>query len=776
MSLQCSNKIVSSNLAIHIDLTNLNSWNLNSGFTSISLTKWFNAISDNINLYDFGLTAFDNGRTNKMYDNFIVNPNNNKLTLYRVGYNSVLNPISGGTSGATGTTLYDLYQISAVTNTNVGSYFSLFGGYLQGYFKLHDYNYELLPSRYNDGITIETLLQISSNSEGIFYLMGTRAEDKYNNYFSGETTLLGETSVSYGNNQTGNLNSYSGVVTSENNFLNSIVVEDVIKTAFSEPEFNTTGIDVITPQNSNIGNNVIAFEITLDKRIGYKYVDSNGLIRSNYSDATIPVLGWSLISITFTPDYKIQNYDTDIVNCYQRRTGTLIFYVNGRVFWKIPSFDEFYFKELRNDREKQIGVPYNISWGGGSFGLKHSWHYDNNIYDLYNGEDDTYINSKFFVTYNPIVVDCAPTGTTNTYQSGLTVSANTTTFTVTDICNPEIQIPETVMQITSTGGTGTTYFIKFNQPLELLSNRTYEISLDMFDTGIFNSNSNTNTISLLVYGDIEIETISETIYQHPNIVSNNAITTFITGINEWKNLKLNVKLNENTGKQIVYVGLLIKSDLVLTTLPLYVNNFKYSGADKYSQDSTKNNLLIEQNFDSSFIGGIQKLRVYDRALNGMEVLNNAVVESKLRPALLLRISNGGRIINRYQDPIYIPQESAGSDIRKSIRYRNNNGTYKDLYQMIDIYVVVKSRNNPNVELVKFKKNADIGWLALIYINNTTYDFIVPDTVTTLVPNETLFAEIKFMWTDENDIDNVFEKIFVVDITTTNLLDNTVRNY
>jgi hypothetical protein len=227
-------------------------------------------------------------------------------------------------------------------------------------------------------------------------------------------------------------------------------------------------------------------------------------------------------------------------------------------------------------------------------------------------------------------------------------------------------------------------------------------------------------------------------------------------------------------------------------MPIYVNDFTYTGADILAQDPRKNNLLIEQNFDNSFIGGIQKLRVYNNALTSPEVLHNALIEAKSNPNLNLPVSKGGRIIyggggkvtTRYKIPTYVPQESAGSDIRKSIRYKNADGTFKDLTKMIDIKVLVMSRTNPTNVLVKFEKTISgitgwtgqiSGWTSLIYVNNTTYDFIVPDTITKLHPNEILFAEIKFQWIDPDDIDGVLDKIIVVNITT-NLLDNTIKNY
>ena len=107
------------------------------------------------------------------------------------------------------------------------------------------------------------------------------------------------------------------------------------------------------------------------------------------------------------------------------------------------------------------------------------------------------------------------------------------------------------------------------------------------------------------------------------------------------------RTKENSGKQIIYIGLLLEStDEFNKNIPIYLNNFTYKGADILVQDPAKDNLLIEQNFDQSFIGGIQKLRVYNQGLTSPEIIHNALVEAKLNPALNLKVSAGGRIIYR----------------------------------------------------------------------------------------------------------------------------------
>ena len=697
MNLECLNDIITSNLAIHIDLTDLKSWDLNTGLTSFSLTKWSGAVSDNLNLLDFGLTGFDNGRTNIMWSGIEITPEDTLFSMYRVGYNVVENPIGYETSGVTVTTEY--LPITAVTTGTSGNYFDLDGGYLQGFFKLEDYNYELLSARYGAGITIETLVYLYPDSQGIFYMMGARAEDKYNPYFSGET-MTGDTT--------------SGVTTSLGNFLDALEPYEELNPAFTSPETNmySTVYREIPPLD-NIKNNVIAFELTQDKKLAYKYVNADGLVVTNTSPAAltkldysttpptvVPITGWTMIAMVFTPD-DILTTPFEL-ECKPQRLGKLVFYVNGRSIWTIKEFPEFYFHGFTNDKEKQLGVPYSISWGGGSFGLAESWHYDYQTYILYGGQDTAYINSNFFVEADPIPTDCytPPTGTTGTtggtYLAGLSLSADSTTFKYADICDPDTLLPITVMLIEYTGGTGTTYFVKFNQPISVLSNRDYVAELSVYVDGIFDSAAD-NKISILAYSDdVDIDVVSDIEYVFPVTTaylqtlmadglhpfpdgqeyewvvdgimyygetgypvtrdgilqvgyigpteSNNG-SSYVTGEMSWLSMSSTFRTPDNTGQNFVYLGLLIETTGELNTGgTLFINDFVYTAADILVQDERKDDLTIGNNFDSGFEGGIQKLRIYDKAFTGPEVLHNALIESENNPNIV--VSKGGRIIYR----------------------------------------------------------------------------------------------------------------------------------
>lgn len=614
MNLECLNDIITDNLAIHIDLTDLKSWDLNTGLTVFSLTKWNGAISDNIDLLDFGLTGFDNGRTNVMWSGETLTPLDILYSMRRIGYNDVINPDEYNTSGVTATTEYDIYPMSATSVTGGSlNYFDLSGGYLQGFFKLKDYNYELLPARYNDGITIETLLYLYPESQGIFLMMGARAEDKYNPYFSGET-ITGTT---------------SGVTTSLDNYLDAILEKEKIKTSFPSFEDRTYTTYYEMPPLDNIKNNVIAFELTEDKKLGIKYVNNDGLIVNQTSSASITTTGFTWIALSFTPNGRID--DPDLLECAAQRTGKLVVYVNGRVKWIIKEFPEFYFKGFNNDKEKQLGVPYSISWGGGSFGLKHSWHYDYQKYILYSGQDTTFIDDNFFVEADPLPNECYTPPTGDTYLSGLSLSADSSTFYVLDPCDPTIQHPITVMRIENTGTTATTYFVKFNHPISVLSNRDYTVDLLLYNDGFFNVFAE-NKVSILVYSDtVDIEIIDSVEY--------------IDGEHQWKPLKCIFRSTDNSGQHFVNIGILIESleEFNLDT-PLFIRDFTYTAADILVQDERKSNLTIEQNFNESFIGGIQKLRIYTKAFTSTEIIHNILMEIEKNPGLNLVVSKGGRVI------------------------------------------------------------------------------------------------------------------------------------
>jgi hypothetical protein len=121
----------------------------------------------------------------------------------------------------------------------------------------------------------------------------------------------------------------------------------------------------------------------------------------------------------------------------------------------------------------------------------------------------------------------------------------------------------------------------------------------------------------------------------------------VTGTDEWHNLNLKFQMKENTALQNVFIGLLIESTANLVDdFVFFMDDWNYVGSDALAKDPTKENLLIEQNFNDSFNGGIQKLRLYDVGFNSQQVLHNAMFEANNNSDYNLTIQKGGRIIYR----------------------------------------------------------------------------------------------------------------------------------
>ena len=427
-------------------------------------------------------------------------------TGFTTGYTTI-SGITGFTTGytyvtgnTTGYTYIPIYDIIPVIDSNVGNYFKLNGGYLEGFFQLEGYNYQIIPHRFINGITIETILSLSDttynnitgNTDGFFYYMGTRAEDKYNTLFSGDTSYL----TSEGHTLTHDGNPFNFVY--ENLYkenrrlkitekLNPLPNSDLLSLKYSfikeSVQINyknstlINGIDfIVTPNNhiclfkkipcheyieiiystnsidnleniyltdncfnplsleENVYDNVIGFRISEDRRLGYRYLGANGDIVEEYSKKRITITGWTQIDIVFRPYEKID--DPDLLDCFHRREGDLIIYLNSIEFTRFKNFSEFYFYGLNNQREKQIGVPYSIAWGGGSFGLKHSYHFnphfekdetnllqDNGTVIIVDNTDYPYI----LTGSTGLAVTGISTGFTNTIGIGITGNTNVIT-------------------------------------------------------------------------------------------------------------------------------------------------------------------------------------------------------------------------------------------------------------------------------------------------------------------------------------------------------------
>ncbi len=275
------------------------------------------------------------------------------------------------------------------------------------------YNYQILPERLGgldvecyDGWTATFLLNKSSssctgntlnnsypNNKGFFFYMGTRAENKFWDFFSGETGYT--TSSGYPLPPP----KVTGTTLNDNPFL---VYQPAGCCCFTGI---TTEITQEKDKYADIVYNALGFRIKDDGAIGFRMVTMSGecsavtattvvdchsqcgcgctgtttattvnveyitgtSIYECYSSPGLIIEDvWTNVAIRFKP-YE-QYTECELVNI-PRRKGVLTVYVNGYLKWTLEDFDEFIFRELDEYREKQQGVPFNYSLGGGTQGL-----------------------------------------------------------------------------------------------------------------------------------------------------------------------------------------------------------------------------------------------------------------------------------------------------------------------------------------------------------------------------------------------------------------------
>ncbi len=414
----------------------------------------------------------------------------------------------------TGLTHQYSYGIESVSGGTEGYYNNLRGGFYQGFYELYGYPYQVLPERVECGWTVESLLKFDvecvteciipgtqtlndkyPNNKGIYFYMGTRAENKFHNYYSAET----------------------GLVTCQQNDYSCDGIPIPIITTGSTDHCGKEVNVITSTYDDKIDSlsNSFALRLTDDGRVGYralyytgscittytdkKVVDCNtgesysikdcvtGLtytsgftVIEKYSDVVCGLTGstfvetcpWLLVSTRFKRNYCYEGCDlennggvNDLINipiidtpgyidsglnstsvslvresplmpgwqdqgnkvvvtgeylgpgdvvtgcttteccsgCTQTscttcgpgigcttnytklteeikfskkwsderflRTGTLTIFVNGRPVFTDPDFEEIIPRRLNTEKQKQVGVPFNISWGGGTQGL-----------------------------------------------------------------------------------------------------------------------------------------------------------------------------------------------------------------------------------------------------------------------------------------------------------------------------------------------------------------------------------------------------------------------
>lgn len=170
-----------------------------------SLVSWTGATNSGYTFNTIGLTGIDNGLIT--FDKPSGDTSNQTLLSALTG--STLIIPSGETkmhmhkvSGTTGLYTYGNEISIDPLNPEMGTFLNLYGGFYQGYYKIDGSTYNVLPNRVNNSWSAEffittktfstpsgtTLNDIYPNNSGIFFYMGTRAENKFWNIWEGNNT------------------------------------------------------------------------------------------------------------------------------------------------------------------------------------------------------------------------------------------------------------------------------------------------------------------------------------------------------------------------------------------------------------------------------------------------------------------------------------------------------------------------------------------------------------------------------------------------------------
>ena len=134
--------------------------------------------------------------------------------------------------------------------------------------------------------------------------------------------------------------------------------------------YDVTNIDSVIHENDNYYNpyediydNALAFRITDNGAIGYRLLTKD--CEKEGRDKTLMVEGYSKDGVIPKCEWSTINVRADFTDTKMR----FWFYVNGKLVFLTKFLPKINLRELDDLYEKQEGVPYSISIGGGSQGL-----------------------------------------------------------------------------------------------------------------------------------------------------------------------------------------------------------------------------------------------------------------------------------------------------------------------------------------------------------------------------------------------------------------------
>lgn len=485
-------------LSTYIDMTNENCIT-SDGVVSLSEYTYENAklLEEDTVLKDFNFVGLDNGRI--LFDKYTVSgkeflniifPTSDEIVMPAYDASLHLYKVSGNTQ---------TLDYSCEYNENDECY-SFKGGFLQGFFKLYGFNYEILPPSIESEWNLEFVIRPKSyktkenilnnehpKNKGIFFYMGTRAENKFAQFYNSEQlekykdetignvfcddfankpyspikpssqerqdsiyiphlqesfnnpcnceciknnkendavvasgncdyyfaddylaapTVIDESSLKTSDGKPFTANGYYEIKTDNKHLFfnrtkdgfttNTWIDADVILTGitreYKENLFlamhhgkngKTTNLvydldtDYTVPYNfeKDIKNNSFALKYNDDGSISYRYLikDCNSEQGFSIQEETtfsgiITSDEWNIVNVKLSVLNPTETNDCGIVS--QGQKMKLRIYVNGYLKFVSKELPALSFSELNDTFDKQEGVPYNISLGGGTQGLR----------------------------------------------------------------------------------------------------------------------------------------------------------------------------------------------------------------------------------------------------------------------------------------------------------------------------------------------------------------------------------------------------------------------
>ena len=568
------------NIIFDFDISNSKSYDSNTGFTLTSLTFWDAYILSDLNLTGYGQTMYDFGLSNltSLTESKSYTIKDRKLVFNRIGYND-----------STGHTTFP--QITIGTGSE-GNSLVLSGGYLTSFFKIPDKEFQLGAYRNGLGFTIDTWVYIDQNTfdkitsftEGFFLYLGTKAENKFNIVYSASTDNLG-----------------TGFTYDTNNYLDDIAY------------------------------NALGFKFNSDKTISLRYLITSGLTNEIITDEPITTTGWTNISFTFRYCNKIivncDNSNISLIDCVPPREGDLKIFVNGKLFFEKSCVEEFFWlKDLKTDSDKQIGLPYSINWGGGSFGLKHSFIPSITSYTDYSAvtTGTTYIltsgATNILVDGNYGTFEGA-SGTTSGDTSGVTTdiyySILTATTAITYTGTNSLLLyasPSAITNVIITGFTytGTTNIISGG------NNGTFEgkvsgITTDIIGASIVTSTtqvfSGTNSLRLYNFSSITSETLTNYVYTSltSNILTDGNNGNFTSGIVGVTSPYVDFLISGTSGNPISGNNLYYYYNVTAGSVSIKTNNL-FTFDTLYTLSSNTRYIFSGQVYDNNTYLGIENFK------------------------------------------------------------------------------------------------------------------------------------------------------------------------